>query len=370
MTSFQNKTSNAQALLDQLPIGLLVLNPEQTIVTANPYAVHLLGIEPTRLVGQNWRRYLIPRYREMLQAHLDRLQDKTVVEPLEWIVLSTQKIPIPVEIRVTPLNDGPSFGGCLLTMLDLRSRYKAEEHSQGQQAELAHAYRLLMLGEVTRGLAHEINQPLAAVLNYTNGGIRKLRNGQLPTDMAQNLLEQIGTQAQRAANVIRRLRTVLQREPLDRKPCEVNGLVSEAITLTQINVRRCRTQVRTALSRSLPTVSADPLPIIQVLVNLILNALESMEQDPSLPPRLVISTRYSDPGHVEVAFHDNSSRTAEEMTAIMTDPLFLTEHSSLRMGLSVTRAVIEGHGGRLWATRNLHRGITVRLSLPCTSEDQ
>ena len=155
---------------------------------------------------------------------------------------------------------------------------------------------------------------------------------------------------------------------MGKEHCDINALVSESVKLTQMEVRGSHARIRIARARSLPAVQVDPLQLVQALVNLILNALESMGREPSVAPRLVIATRADGAHRVEVAIHDNGPGIIEEIIATMTDPLFSTEYSSIRMGLPVTRAIIESHGGRLWATSNRRRGITLRLSLPCAEE--
>ncbi|CAK0763677.1 hypothetical protein CCP3SC1_30079 [Gammaproteobacteria bacterium] len=368
-TDVSRVTGDLREIFDQLPLGCFVLSSKQKVLEVNHSAARLLKVERHTLLDRYLNRYLNQRHREMLQARLAVLTDGSQ-ETLELEFLDWHGTRLPVEARVVRIGIGSETDACyLLTASDLSERHRAEERLRAQQAELAHAYRFLTLGEMARGLAHEINQPLAAILNYANGGIRKLHNGQLPAEVARGLFEQIGTQVQRAADVIRRLRSLLQRDPPGRERGQVNILVAEAVKLTQAEVRGYHARIRMALGRGLPEVQVDQLQFIQALVNLILNALESMGRDPSITPRLVIATRWDGADRVEVAIHDNGPGTTEEITAIMTDPLFSTEYSSIRMGLPVTRAVIEGHGGRLWATPNRHRGMTLRLALPCAEEN-
>ncbi|CAK0773041.1 putative PAS domain-containing sensor histidine kinase [Gammaproteobacteria bacterium] len=368
-TDMPRVPGDLREIFEQLPLGCFVLSNTQRVLEVNHSAARLLKVERHALLGRYLNRYLSQRHREMLQARLAILADGAP-ETLELEFLDWDGMRVPVEARVVRIGIGPQTDACyLLTAADLSERCRAEERLRAQQAELARAYRFLTLGEMARGLAHEINQPLTAILNYANGGIRKLHNGQLSSDASRGLLEQIATQVQRAADVIRRLRSLLQREPPGRERGEVNVLVAEAVKLTQTEVRGYHARIRVALGRNLPTVQVDQLQFIQALVNLILNALESMGREPSITPRLVIATRWDGTNKVEVAIHDNGPGTTEEITAIMTDPLFSTEYSSIRMGLPVTRAVIEGHGGRLWATPNRHRGMTLRLALPCAEEN-
>ncbi|CAK0768380.1 putative Histidine kinase [Gammaproteobacteria bacterium] len=354
-------------IFTQLPLGCFVLSSTQKILEANHCAARLLKLERHALVGRYLNRYLNQRHREMLQTRLAILADGSP-ETLELELLDWHGARLPVEARIVRIGINSDADVCyLFTATDLSERHRAEERLRVQQAELARAYRFLTLGEMARGLAHEINQPLTAILNYANSGLRKLQKEQLSSEATQGLLDHIAIQVQRAADVIRRLRSLLQKEP-GRERGEVNALVTEAMKLTQSEVRGYRARIRMVPGRNLPAVQVDQLQFIQALVNLILNALESMSQQPAITPRLVIATREHGPDKVEVAIRDNGPAITKEITAIMTDPLFSTEYSSIRMGLPVTRAVIESHGGSLWATPNRHRGMTLRLTLPCAEE--
>ncbi len=353
---------------ESLPLGCFVLGSAQEILEVNHGATSLLKRERGALIGRYIGQCLEHHHRERFEGCMAALR-KGSTDVLELEFVDEVGATVPIEARVVKVGSGLDTGVCyLLTASDLSERYRAEERLRTQQAALARAYRFLTLREMTRGLAHEINQPLTAILNYANGGLRKLSSGQLSPEITRTLLEQIGSQVQRAADVIRRLRSLLQRDPLGKEPCDINLLVSESVKLTQMEVRGSHAQIRIVGARNIPVVRVDPLQLVQALVNLILNALESMGREPAITPRLVIATRLDGKNKVEVAIHDNGPGIIEEIVAIMSDPLFSTEYSSIRMGLPVTRAIIESHGGRLWATSNRRRGITLRLSLPCTEE--
>jgi len=355
-------TSDLREIFDQLPLGCFVLNGRQRILEVNHSAARLLKMERHMLLGRYLNRYLSYHHREALQNCLAAATGAEQPKILEMEFLDWNGARVPVEGRIVRTGQAPELS-YLLTVSDVSERRRAEDRLRAQQAELARAYRFLTLEEMARGLAHEINQPLTAILNYANSGLRKLHHdAALSTDLTKNLLEQIGIQVQRAADVIRRLRALLQRTP-GRESCPVNFLVTEAVKLTQTEVRVAHARIRVVVGTNLPVV-VDQLQFIQALVNLILYSLESMSRNQGITPRLVIATSRDDTGQVNIALHDNGPGTLEEITAIMNNPLFSNEYSSIRMGLPVTRAIIEGHSGCLWATSNRRRGITMRLSLP------
>ncbi len=358
--------TDLREVFEHLPLGCFVLNNTQHILAVNDRALCLLKRARDVLLGQYLTRYLNHRHTEIFQTRIATLVNG-VSDILELEFLDPTGTRIPVETRVVQIGLGADRV-YLLTASDLSDRYRIEERFRAQQAALARAYRFLTLREMTRGLAHEINHPLTAILNYANGGLRKLNSGQLSPEITHSLLAHIGSQVQRAADVIRRLRSLLQQDPPGKERCDLNVLVSESLKLTQMEVRESHVRVRLSCARDLPAVEVDPLQLMQALVNLILNAVASMRRDPDRTPRLIISTRLEGTSRLEVAVHDNGPGTLEEIIAIMADSLFSTEHSSIRTGLPVTRAIVENHGGRLWATSNRCRGITLRLSLPCAEE--
>lgn len=351
-------------IFEQLPLGCFVLSSTQRILAINHSAARLLNLERNALLGRQLTRYLSQRHREVFQTRLAILADGTP-ETLELEFLDWHGIRVPVEARIVRIGLRSEADACyLFTVSNVSERCRAEERLRAQQAELARAYRFLTLGEMARGLAHEINQPLTAILNYANSGIRRLQKGQLSLEATQSLLEHIGTQVQRAADVIRRLRSLLQKDSPGCEWSEVNTLVAEAVKLTLTEVREHQVRVRVVRGQNLPVIQVDQLQLIQALVNLILNALESMATPSFVTPRLIIATQLGDKNQLEVAIRDNGHGITEEINAMMNDPLFSIEYSSVRMGLPVTRSIIEGHGGRLWATPNRHRGMTLHLALP------
>lgn len=240
---------------------------------------------------------------------------------------------------------------------------RASALEKNQQTTLANAYHFLSLREMARGLASEINQPLTAIINYANSGTRKLDNDKFSPEIMRSLLEKTASQALRAATVIRRLRNLLERAPLGRELSNINTLILEALKITQ-EAARGYVKIRAVFGRNLPAIQVDNFQLIQAVVNLIFNAIESMKRSSLITSRLIIATSIKTEGELEVAFRDNSKIIFDEITAIMNDPFFSTHYSTIRMGLPVTRAIIEEHGGKLWAAPNRLRGMTMRFTIP------
>ena len=359
---------NLREIFEQLPLGCFVLSSTQRILAVNHSAARLLNLEQHTLLGRTLTRYLSQRHREIFQTHLATLTDGTA-GTLELEFLDWHGVRVPVEAQIVRIGTRSDADACyLFTLFDMSERRRAAERLRAQQTELARAYRFFTLGEMARGLAHEINQPLTAILNYVNSGIRRLQKGQLPAEATQGLLEHVGTQVQRAADVIRRLRSLLQKDSPGREWSEVNTLVAEAVKLSQTESREYQARIRVVSGQNLPMIQVDQHQFIQALVNLILNALESMGHEHFITPRLIIATHLNDKNQVEIVIHDNGQGIPDEINAMINDPLFPIEYSSIRMGLPVTRAIIEDHGGCLWATPNRHRGMTLHIALSYSEE--
>jgi signal transduction histidine kinase len=238
------------------------------------------------------------------------------------------------------------------------------EELQRHQAELAHAARLSMLGETAASLAHELNQPLYAVKNYAYGSICRLQTMPHKDEELIAALEQIGEEATRAAEIIRRVRIFAgKREPRFRE-LSVNALVEEALLFTKMDLRRCRARTALELAKNLPAVVGDPVQIQQVLLNLVRNGLEAMEHAADGDRQLSIKSMLCDPDTVQVDISDAGTGIKETDLAQVFEPFFTTKAEGMGLGLAISRSIIQAHGGRLWTTLNQPRGCTFHFTLP------
>ena len=261
-------------IFEKLPVGCFILSNDWTVLDVNLAAMRLLRFEANTLLGQNFGTCLTPYHQEMFRSALSLLKDHHP-ELLDFELLGAQSIRLPVELRIARLINPLRY---LLTVTCLET-----ESIEAKKTDFSGAYRFLVFGEMARGLAHEINQPLAAILNYSSSGIRRLKGSGLAPEIAENLCTQIGIQAQRAADVIRRMRALLRREPAGREQSSLNTLVLDAIKQTKSDVLRIPgVHLRVVLNKDLPTIQVDPLQITQALMNLISSALESMGPEPIL----------------------------------------------------------------------------------------
>lgn len=244
---------------------------------------------------------------------------------------------------------------------------RSEERLQQQQGHLAHVSRLSVMGEMAAGLAHELNQPLFAIQNYTAGILRRWSAPEDCRPELREVIQQIAQESTRAAVIIRRVREFARKQLGERDSISLNTIVREVLQLLGNDFRHHKVEVKLSLAEHLPTVHVDRVQIQQVLVNLIRNALESMEP---LPPRLrkISVTTFLGNGDVHCQVQDTGPGISQDVRRRLFEPFFTTKREGLGMGLSISRSIVEAHGGALQA-EPLPTGASFHFSIPLL-EDQ
>jgi C4-dicarboxylate-specific signal transduction histidine kinase len=239
-----------------------------------------------------------------------------------------------------------------------------EAQAQQHHAELAHAARLSTLGEMAAGLAHELNQPLAAIVSYARGCSLRLRSGEAETGALVEVVEEISAQALRAGEVLRRIRDFVRSGELRRERVDLNDVVREAVRFAEIEARQSGISMPLELTSDTLTVEVDRIQVEQVVLNLVRNGFEAMRTTAPTERTLSIRTaRHAGEG-IEVAVGDTGTGIPPGIAGRVFDPFFSTKRDGLGLGLSISRSIIEAHGGRLWAIANPLRGATFRFTLP------
>jgi PAS domain S-box-containing protein len=298
-----------------------------------------------------------------------RANDKAVLEanaPLEFDEVAPHPDGPHTYISIKfPLYDATEtpYAVCGIST-DITARRRAEEQVRRHEATLAHVLRVNSMGEMAAGLAHEINQPLAAIANYTNASLRRLASGTAQSaELVQMMQKTVGA-ALRAGEIVRHLRDfVAKREP----QCELadlNDVVRGVAQLMEAEVRRCAVALRLDLASELPTAQVDRIQIEQVLVNLMRNGLEAISGATTNHGMLSVGTSLASHGAIEVTVTDTGSGLLAADTEKVFEPFFTTKTHSLGMGLTISRTIVEAHGGRLWAVGNPAGGTTFGFSLP------
>jgi PAS domain S-box-containing protein len=254
----------------------------------------------------------------------------------------------------------PSY---IVTFRDVTARKRAESAAEEQRRELAHLSRVASLGELSGALAHELNQPLAAILANARAGQRIMRQEGPDLGELRDILEDIALDDRRAGEVIGRLRSLLKKE--EARPTEVNlnDLVDEVTALLHSDLIRRRVSTRTHLAPSLPPVLGERVELQQVLMNLVTNACDAMIGKPANQRLLTISTSVTPEGLVLLSVEDQGEGIPTARLDQIFDAFFTTKHNGLGLGLAICRSILTAHGGRLWAANNAAAGATFHLTL-------
>ena len=222
------------------------------------------------------------------------------------------------------------------------------------------------MGELTASLAHELNQPLTSILSNAQAALRFIDSGTLNQAELTEILQDIVNDDKRAGNIIRSLRSMVKPQENEREVTVINNIVREAIALFHSEAIIRSIKVETVLENVLPSVNVDKVQIQQVIINLMMNAADSM-LDVSTIRKIIIQTAAASDGGVLVTVSDFGTGIAEEKLAKIFEPFFTTKFSGLGMGLSLSRSIIESHGGHIWAEQNTDGGATFFFDLPGAS---
>jgi PAS domain S-box-containing protein len=249
------------------------------------------------------------------------------------------------------------------TAADITEQRQGEESLGSMQAELAQASRAITLGQLMATIAHEVNQPLAALVANAGAAVRWLAGDPPRIDKARQALTRIARDANRASNVIARIRALIGGTDVQRAPLNLNSIVQEVIALVRSELRRNNITVRAHLDENLRLVRCDRVQVQQVLLNLIVNAIEAMVTAVTQPKLLAIAT-VADVAGVMVSVKDSGVGLDDLVLERVFEPFYTTKPRGMGIGLAISRAIIEAHGGRIWAVPNEASGTTFRFRLP------
>jgi C4-dicarboxylate-specific signal transduction histidine kinase len=275
---------------------------------------------------------------------------------------------VPVTIGVATFEESSSQG--VAFVLDLTERRKAEADAQKMQLELAHANRVSTIGQMTASITHEIRQPISAAVAFAYAAQRWLC-GQTPNLLeARQAIADVIKDGKRAAEVIDRIRDLFKKAPTGMQPVDINDAIREVIDLTRGEAISDSVATRIELTEYLPSVIGDRVQLQQVMLNLIVNALEAMRGVSEWPREMLISTSRDSSGGILVTVRDSGSGLPAETIEDVFNPFYTTKTDGLGMGLSICRSIIEAHGGRLWADTDAPRGAILHFVLPIDNEQQ
>jgi two-component system sensor histidine kinase TtrS len=271
----------------------------------------------------------------------------------------------PVEYSSTPLMDerGGTVGA-VVVFRDISARKAAEQRERKHSQELAHVARVSTMGEMASGIAHELNQPLAAIVNYAQGGLLALDGGVIAPEELSDILQRVAQQAQRAGEIIRQLRRFVRKDQAEHTAADINTLVRRVLLLLEPEIRQEGVDMLFSEDTELPAVVVQETQIEQVILNLVRNAVEAMAMHDCPEKKLTIRTFKVSEKLAGVEVTDTGPGFSAEVSERLFEPFKTTKKQGMGLGLSISRSIVEAHGGELTARSDKGRGATLQFTLP------
>jgi two-component system sensor kinase FixL len=369
--ALRTRESHLHSILETIPDAMIVIDGNGIMQFFSSAAERQFGYSEQEAIGQNVSILMPNPDRSRHDGYLARYRSTSErhIIGVGRIVTGQRKdgTTFPMHLSVGEMQSGgvPYFTGFAR---DLTEHQQTQARLQELQSELVHVSRLSAMGEMASALAHELNQPLAAISNYMKGSRRLLAASSDPNrSKIENALDRAAEQAIRAGQIIRRLRDFVSRGESEKRVESLSKLVEEAGALGLAGAREQGVQLRFNLNPQHDLVLVDRVQIQQVLVNLFRNALEAMAQSPQR--QLFISNTLVADEMIEIAVSDTGSGFQDDVKQNLFQTFFTTKETGMGVGLSISRSIIEAHGGRMWAEGNASGGATFRFTLPAASRE-
>jgi two-component system sensor kinase FixL len=365
------REAHLQSILDTVPDAMIVIDDRGIMQSFSTTAQRQFGWTADEVIGKNVNMLMPDPYRAQHDGYLDRYKttgERRIIG-IGRVVVGERKdgSTFPMELSVGEMTSGPQrfFTGFVR---DLTERDAAERRLQDVQGELVHVSRLTALGEMASAMAHELNQPLTAAASFMKGCLVLLKRKPLDEARLADMISQGADQALRAGQIIRRLREFVSKGEAERGIENLPKLLEEAGALAMIGGRERSVRLRYDLDPRVHLVLADKVQIQQVAVNLIRNAIEAMEE--STQKELFVGARPAGDEMIEVYVSDTGHGISPAAAEQLFQPFMTTKAQGMGIGLSISRTIIEAHGGRIWAEPNPKGGTVFRFTLPGVRDEE
>jgi PAS domain S-box-containing protein len=365
------REARIRRLVDSNIIGILIWDFQGRIIEANQAFLDMLRYSREDLISGRlrWTELTPAEWRDADDQAIAKLKAAGTVLPREKEYFRKDGSRVPVLVGRALFewkrDEGVSF------VIDMTDRKRAEEklHASERrfldaQMELAHVNRVTTMGQLTASIAHEINQPIAAAVTNAAAGLRWLAAQPPNLEEVRNSFDSVIKAGNHTIEVIGRIRALIKKVPARKTVLDVNAMILEAIALARSEIERHRVLLQTELANDLPRIRGDRVQLQQVILNLIMNAIEAMGEMSEGPRELAISSSADTPNGVVVAVRDSGPGLKPEDLNHVFDPFYTTKPAGMGMGLSICRSITEAHDGRLFATANEPRGAVFQFTLP------
>jgi two-component system sensor kinase FixL len=365
--------SEWKALLDATVDAIIVIDHKGYIETYNSAAEVIFGYSADEVIGKNVSLLMPEPYTSEHDNYLNNYL-KTGNARIIGIGREAQGrrkdgaiFPIDLSVGEIQTDGQPKFVGIVR---DTTERKQSEEEVHQTRERLAQIGRLSTLGEMAASLAHELNQPLTAIATYTQACQRLIKSGQSDDEEILETLKKCHSQAQRAGDVIRRLRQFVRKRELGREEVSIDDIIHDLAALAEVDARNNGIPFRIDVAKGLPKISADAVQIQQVILNLIRNGIDAMVNMDRYGKGILVSVSKFEDDQVRIAVTDHGSGVTKEAEENIFQPFFTTKSAGMGLGLAICRSIIESHGGVLSFTKNPAGGTTFYFTLPAISEDK
>jgi PAS domain S-box-containing protein len=355
-------------VFERSPDRISIVGRDYRYQRVNPAFERRWGMPAETIVGIHVADLLgMESFEKMAKAYLDRCFAGEEVSYADW--LTTPLGRRYSAVTYSPLRpESERVEAALVIIRDLTEHMLASEALREAQMELAHVNRVTTMGQLTASIAHEVNQPLAAVVANAEACLRWLRRGTPDVDAACRSVEWIIDDGNRASEVIRRVRALAKKTDIEKVPLDVNDVVRETIPLVQSELISHQVSLRMELAPALPMILGDRVQLQQVIINLVMNGIEAMQSVTDRPRELVVRSGQDEPGQALISVADCGVGIAAENVGRLFSPFFTTKSGGMGMGLSICRSIMEAHGGRLWATATVPHGAAFQFTLPANAD--
>jgi PAS domain S-box-containing protein len=365
------REAKIRRLVDANIIGIIIRDLEGRIFEANDAFLRMVGYDREDLVSGRirWTDLTAPEWHDRDTQAIEELKITGTAQPYEKEYFRKDGGRVPVLVGSASFEESGNQGVGFVLDLTERKRAEAEARESERryrevQMELAHANRVATMGQLTASIAHEVNQPIAAAVTNAHAALRWLGGRSPDLEEVRQALDAIIKDGSRAGDVIGRIRELIKKAPARKDWVDINEAIREVIELTRGEAVKNGASVQTALGEGLPLIQGDRVQLQQVILNLIVNAVQAMCAVAEGQRELFITAAQAEPNGVLVAVRDSGPGLAPESLTHLFAPFYTTKPGGLGMGLSICRSIIEAHGGRLWVTANLPRGAIFHFTVP------